>query len=97
MPRPDHDQAIRTARLPTGGARMSSTRRISPRFIPAPSCWNGKDGWPRPAEAWRHIVDYATERGWELTAIWPRQELQRVLGLPAGKPEPGREPQEPPE
>jgi tetratricopeptide (TPR) repeat protein len=33
------------------------------------------------AEAWRHIVDYATERGWELTAAWPRQELQRVLGL----------------
>jgi tetratricopeptide (TPR) repeat protein len=33
------------------------------------------------AEAWRHIVDSATERGWELTAIWPRQELQRVLGL----------------
>ena len=33
------------------------------------------------AEAWRHIVDSATERGWELTASWPRQELQRVLGL----------------
>jgi tetratricopeptide (TPR) repeat protein len=33
------------------------------------------------AEAWRHIVDYATERGWDLTAAWPRQELQRVLGL----------------
>jgi tetratricopeptide (TPR) repeat protein len=27
-------------------------------------------------KAWRHIVDYATERGWELTAAWPRQELQ---------------------
>jgi hypothetical protein len=27
-----------------------------------------------------HIVDFATERGWELTAAWPRQELQRVLG-----------------
>jgi len=26
-------------------------------------------------------VDFATERGWELTAAWPRQELQRVLGL----------------
>jgi hypothetical protein len=25
--------------------------------------------------------DYAAERGWELTAIWPRQELQRLLGL----------------
>jgi tetratricopeptide (TPR) repeat protein len=33
------------------------------------------------AQAWRHIIDYATEQGWELTAIWPRQELQRVLGL----------------
>ena len=41
------------------------------------------------AEAWRHIVDYATERGWELTAIWPRQELQRVLGLLAERNEPG--------
>ena len=33
------------------------------------------------AEAWRHIIGFATERGWELTAAWPRQELQRVLGL----------------
>jgi hypothetical protein len=33
------------------------------------------------AQAWRQIVAYATEQGWELTAIWPRQELQRVLGL----------------
>jgi hypothetical protein len=35
----------------------------------------------RLAEAWRQIVDYASEQGWELTAIWLRQELQRVLGL----------------
>ena len=41
------------------------------------------------AGAWRHIVDYATDRGWELTAIWPRQELQRVLGLLAERAEPG--------
>lgn len=41
------------------------------------------------AEAWRHIVDYATERGWELTAVWPRQELQRVLGLLAERTDPG--------
>jgi hypothetical protein len=34
-------------------------------------------------------VDYATERGWELTAAWPRQELQRVLGLLAERNEPG--------
>jgi tetratricopeptide (TPR) repeat protein len=33
------------------------------------------------AEAWRHIMDDATEHGWELTAAWPRQELQRLLGL----------------
>jgi len=37
------------------------------------------------AQAWRHIVDYATEQGWDLTAAWPKQELQRVLGLlPSG-------------
>ncbi len=41
------------------------------------------------AEAWRHIVDFATERGWELTAAWPRQELQRVLGLLAERKDPG--------
>lgn len=40
------------------------------------------------AEAWRHIVDSATERGWELTAVWPRQELQRVLGLLAEREDP---------
>jgi hypothetical protein len=33
------------------------------------------------AAAWRRIVDFASERGWQLTAAWPRQELQRVLGL----------------
>lgn len=33
------------------------------------------------AQAWRQIVDYATGQGWELTAVWPRQELRRVLGL----------------
>jgi tetratricopeptide (TPR) repeat protein len=32
-------------------------------------------------QAWRHILDYATEHGWELTAVWPRQEIQRLLGL----------------
>ena len=46
------------------------------------------------AQAWRHIIDYATEQGWELTAVWPRQELRRVLSLletakpPAGDPGP---------
>jgi hypothetical protein len=49
----------------------------------------------KAAEAWRHIADYATGQGWELTAAWPRRELERILGLlerrspPAAKP-PGR-------
>jgi tetratricopeptide (TPR) repeat protein len=29
-------------------------------------------------ESWRHIVEYSDARGWELTAVWPRQELQRL-------------------
>jgi len=33
------------------------------------------------AEAWRQIVDFATGRALELTAAWPRQELQRLAGL----------------
>jgi len=47
---------------------------------------------PGAAEAWRHIVDYATERGWELTAAWPRQELQRVLGLLESREDPVSDP-----
>jgi tetratricopeptide (TPR) repeat protein len=41
------------------------------------------------AEAWRHILDDATEHGWELTAAWPRQELQRLLGLLDKRKDPG--------
>lgn len=41
------------------------------------------------AGAWRQIVDFANERGWELTAGWPRQELQRILGLLAERTDPG--------
>lgn len=41
------------------------------------------------AETWRHIIDYATGQGWELTAAWPREMLQRLLGLLAGREEPG--------
>jgi tetratricopeptide (TPR) repeat protein len=41
------------------------------------------------AEAWRHIVEFSTARGWELTAAWPRQELQRLRGLLAGNGDPG--------
>jgi tetratricopeptide (TPR) repeat protein len=36
------------------------------------------------AAAWQHIVDYCDERGWDLTAAWPRQELQRIRALLAG-------------
>jgi tetratricopeptide (TPR) repeat protein len=41
------------------------------------------------AEAWRHILDDATEHGWELTAVWPRQELQRLAGLLQRRNDPG--------
>lgn len=44
------------------------------------------------AEAWRHIMEYATEQGWELTAAWPRQELQRLLGLLGSHDDPGKQP-----
>jgi tetratricopeptide (TPR) repeat protein len=30
------------------------------------------------AESWRHILEYSEARGWELTAAWPRRELQRL-------------------
>lgn len=33
------------------------------------------------AACWRHIIEDAEAHGWELTAVWPRQELRRVLGL----------------
>lgn len=49
-----------------------------------------REGRPAEAiEAWRHIMDDAIEHGWELTAAWPRQELQRVLGLAAERKDPG--------
>ena len=41
------------------------------------------------AVAWRRIVDFATERGWELTAAWPRRELPRVRGLRGARHDPG--------
>ena len=40
--------------------------------------------------AWRHILEYADARGWELTAIWPRQELQRLQKLLDDRQHPGR-------
>jgi tetratricopeptide (TPR) repeat protein len=33
------------------------------------------------AQAWRYIVDYSDAHGWELTATWPRRELQRLSDL----------------
>lgn len=42
------------------------------------------------AEAWRHILDYAEAHGWELTAIWPRQMLQRLQTLLDDRQHPGR-------
>jgi tetratricopeptide (TPR) repeat protein len=33
------------------------------------------------AACWRHIISYAEAHGWELTAVWPRQELQRLQHL----------------
>jgi len=33
------------------------------------------------AGAWRQILEYADAHGWELTAVWPRQELQRLQKL----------------
>ena len=40
--------------------------------------------------AWRHILEYADARGWELTAVWPRQELQRLHKLIEDRQQPGR-------
>ena len=41
------------------------------------------------ARAWRHILEYADARGWELTAVWPRQELQRLQKLLEDRQPPG--------
>jgi tetratricopeptide (TPR) repeat protein len=42
------------------------------------------------AEAWRHILEHADAHGWELTAVWPRQELQRLQKLLEDRQQPGR-------
>jgi len=41
------------------------------------------------AQAWRQIIDYSTEQGWELTAAWPREELQRISRLLETRDDPG--------
>ncbi|HEX9527234.1 MAG TPA: tetratricopeptide repeat protein [Streptosporangiaceae bacterium] len=40
--------------------------------------------------AWRHILEYADAHDWELTAVWPRQELQRLQKLLEDRQHPGR-------
>jgi hypothetical protein len=41
-----------------------------------------REGRPEEAaEAWRQILAYADARGWELTAVWPRQQLERLQKL----------------
>ena len=40
--------------------------------------------------AWRRILEYADAHDWELTAIWPRQELQRLQKLLDDRQHPGR-------
>lgn len=42
------------------------------------------------AGAWRHILEDAEAHGWELTAVWPRQMLQRLQKLLDGRQHPGR-------
>jgi tetratricopeptide (TPR) repeat protein len=42
------------------------------------------------AGAWRHILEYADARGWELSAVWPRRELQRLQKLLEDRQHPGR-------
>jgi tetratricopeptide (TPR) repeat protein len=42
------------------------------------------------AGAWRHILEYAEVYDWELTAIWPRQMLQRLQKLLDDRQHPGR-------
>jgi hypothetical protein len=42
------------------------------------------------AQAWRHILEHADARGWDLTAVWPRQELKRLQKLLEDRRQPGR-------
>lgn len=42
------------------------------------------------AGAWRHILDHAEAHGWEMTAIWPRQMLQRLQERLEDRQHPGR-------
>jgi len=42
------------------------------------------------AAAWRHILEYAEAHDWELTAMWPRQMLERLEKLLEERQHPGR-------
>lgn len=42
------------------------------------------------AGAWRQILEHAGAHGWELTAAWPRQELERLRTLLEDSQQPGR-------
>jgi len=72
---------IRRAPSRTGAARLSSTPRTSVPFTSAPSCSSARDGSKRPPSRGVYIVDYCDARGWDLTAVWPKQELQRLREL----------------
>lgn len=41
-------------------------------------------------QSWRHILAYSEAQGWELDAMWPRQEIQRLEGLLAERRSPDR-------
>jgi tetratricopeptide (TPR) repeat protein len=42
------------------------------------------------AESWHHILEHADADGWELTAIWPRRQLQRLHDALANPDDPGK-------
>lgn len=42
------------------------------------------------AQSWRQILAYSEAQGWELDAIWPRQQIQRLAGLLAERQPPER-------
>ena len=84
--------AIRKARSPTGGARMSSNPENFAPVYSSAFLLERRDGWPRPPRRGATSWTCATGRGWELTAAWPRQELQRVLGLLEKRKDPATKP-----
>jgi tetratricopeptide (TPR) repeat protein len=41
-------------------------------------------------ESWRQILAHSEAQGWELDAMWPRQEIHRLEGLIAARRPPGK-------